>query len=96
VQFLFLAPRWPTAISRSTFEVTSWASDTGTLIQSTIRTLVDGIRAGRFFILPDGYCDGCDFRVVCRREHAPTWWRTHRATEPKTLKMLRLQKKADE
>ncbi len=96
VQFLFLAPRWSTAISRSTFEVTSWSSDTGTLIQSTIRTLVDGIRAGRFFILPDGSCDGCDFRVVCRREHAPTWWRTHRATEPKTLKMLRLQKNADE
>jgi len=96
VQFLFLAPQWSTTISRSTFEVTSWSSDTGTLIQNTIRTLVDGIRAGRFFILPDGYCDGCDFRVVCRREHAPTWWRTHRATEPKTLKMLRLQKNADE
>lgn len=94
VQFLFLAPRWPTAISRSTFEVMSWASDTGTLIQSTIRTLVDGIRAGRFFILPDGYCDGCDFRVVCRREHGPTWWRTYRAVEPKTLKMLRLRKNA--
>ncbi len=92
VQFLFLAPQWSTTISRSTFEAMSWSSDTGTLIQNTIRTLVDGIRAGRFFILPDGYCDGCDFRMVCRREHAPTWWRAHRATEPKTLKMLRVQK----
>ncbi|MBX3331872.1 MAG: exodeoxyribonuclease V subunit gamma [Nitrospira sp.] len=92
VQFLFLAPGWSTAISRSTFEAMSWSSDTGTLIRNTIRTLVDGIRAGRFFILPDGYCDGCDFRVVCRREHAPTWWRAHRATEPKALKMLRVQK----
>ncbi|MDF0676406.1 MAG: exodeoxyribonuclease V subunit gamma [Nitrospira sp.] len=96
VQFLFLAPRWSTTISRSTFEAVSWSSDTGTVIQNTIRTLVDGIHAGRFFILPDGYCDGCDFRVVCRREHAPTWWRAHRAAEPKTLKMLRLQKHADE
>ncbi len=96
VQFLFLAPRWSPTVSRSTFQALSWSSDTGTLIQTTIRTLVDGIRTGRFFILPDGYCDGCEFRVVCRREHAPTWWRAHRAAEPKALKMLRLQKNADE
>ena len=96
VQFMFLAPQWSTTISRSTFEAMSWSSGTGTLIRSTIRTLVDGIRAGRFFILPDGYCDGCDFRVICRREHAPTWWRAHRATEPKGLKKLRAQKNADE
>ncbi len=92
VQLLFLAPQWSTAISRSTFEAMPWSSHTGTLIQNTIRTLVDGIRSGRFFILPDGYCDGCDFRVVGRREHAPTWWRSHRATESKALKMLRVQK----
>jgi ATP-dependent helicase/nuclease subunit B len=96
VQFLFLAPQWSTAISRTTFEAISWESDTGTLIQNTIKTLVDGIRAGRFFILPDGYCDGCEFRVACRREHAPTWWRAHRAAEPKVLKTLRVQKIADE
>jgi ATP-dependent helicase/nuclease subunit B len=96
VQLLFLAPQWSTTISRSTFEAMSWSSDTGALIQNTIRILVDGIRAGRFFILPDGYCDGCDFRMICRREHAPTWWRAHRATEPKALKMLRVLKNADE
>ncbi|OQW35240.1 MAG: hypothetical protein A4E19_16855 [Nitrospira sp. SG-bin1] len=96
VQFLFLAPQWPTAISRSTFEAASKSSDADTMIWHTIRTLVDGIRAGRFFIFPDGYCDGCDFRVVCRREHAPTWWRAYRAAEPKALKMLRTQTIADD
>lgn len=96
VQFLFLAPQWPTGIARSSFETRSWSSDTGTLIQDTIRTLVEGIRAGRFFILPDGYCDTCDFRMVCRREHAPTWWRAYRAAEPNALKILRTQKVADE
>ena len=96
VQFLFLAPQWSTAVSRSTFEAVPWASNTGSLIRNTLRTLVDGIRRGRFFILPDGYCDDCAFRVACRREHAPTWWRAYRATEPKALKMLRLQKIADE
>jgi ATP-dependent helicase/nuclease subunit B len=96
VQFLFLAPQWSSPISRSTYEAMPWSSDTGALIQKTIRTLVDGIRAGRFFILPDGYCDSCEFRMVCRREHAPTWWRAYRAAEPKVLKMLRMQKIADE
>jgi ATP-dependent helicase/nuclease subunit B len=96
VQFLFLAPQWSSPISRSIYEAMSWRSDTGALIQKTIRTLVDGIRAGRFFILPDGYCDNCGFRMVCRREHAPTWWRAYRAAEPKVLKVLRVQKIADE
>lgn len=96
VQFMFLAPQWSTTISRSTFEATSWSSDTGTLIRNTIKILVDGIRAGRFFVLPNGYCDECDFRVVCRKEHAPTWWRAHRAAEPKALKMLRARKNADD
>lgn len=96
VQFLFLAPEWPMPISRSAFEAKSWASETGALIQRTIKTVIDGIRAGRFFIIPDGYCDSCEFHVICRREHAPTWWRAYRATEPKALRMLRTQKIGDE
>lgn len=96
VQFLFLAPEWPRPISRSAFEVKPWASETGNLIQRTIKTVIDGIRAGRFFILPDGYCDSCEFHVICRREHTPTWWRVYRASEPKALKMLRTQKVDDE
>lgn len=96
VQFLFLAPEWPMPISRSVYETTLWASKTGSLIQRTIKAVVDGIREGKFFILPDGYCDSCEFRMLCRREHAPTWWRAYRATEPKMLKMLRTQKVGDE
>lgn len=96
VQFLFLASEWPMPISRSTFEAKPWASEVGGLIQRTIKTVIDGIRAGRFFIIPDGYCDKCEFRVICRREHAPTWWRAYRAAEPKALRMLRTQKIGDE
>ncbi|MCP9448271.1 MAG: exodeoxyribonuclease V subunit gamma, partial [Nitrospira sp.] len=79
VQFFFLAPQWVPSISRSTFERPSWSSDTGLLIRKTLSTLIDGIRTGRFFILPDGYCDRCLYRPACRREHGPTWWRAHRA-----------------
>jgi len=96
VQFLFLAPGWSAPISRSMFDGKSWASETEGLIHRTIKTLIDGIRAGRFFIIPNGYCDHCEFRVICRREHAPTWWRAYRADEPKVLRTLRTQKIGDE
>lgn len=92
VQFFFLAPQWMPSVSRSTFERPSWSSETGLLIRKTLSALIDGIRAGRFFILPDGYCDGCLYRPACRREHGPTWWRAYRAAEPKSLRAMRKQK----
>jgi ATP-dependent helicase/nuclease subunit B len=66
------------------------------MLQRTVKTLLEGIQAGRFYILPDGYCDTCEFRVACRREHAPTWWRSYRAAEPKTIRTLRSQRVSDE
>jgi ATP-dependent helicase/nuclease subunit B len=92
VQFFFLAPQWVPSISRSTFERPSWSSDTGLLIRKTLATLLEGIKRGRFFILPDGYCDGCLYRPACRREHGPTWWRAYRAAEPKSLRAMRKHK----
>ncbi len=96
VQFFFLAPNWPAPIARSTFDTSTWSSDAGTRLHGTIRTLVEGIQAGRYFIVPDGYCDTCEFRVACRREHAATWWRAHRAAEPKALRALRIERVKDE
>jgi ATP-dependent helicase/nuclease subunit B len=96
VQLLFLAPRWPTPIVRSTFESAVWSSEQGGRLRETLRMLLDGIRAGRFFILPDGYCDRCEFRVSCRRDHTPTWWRAYRAAEPKQLRALRALTVRDE
>jgi ATP-dependent helicase/nuclease subunit B len=89
VQFVFLAPNWSNPIARSTFEAGTWSSDVGRLLQKTIDLLTDGIRAGQYFILPDSYCDTCEYRVACRREHTPTWWRSYRAAEANRLKALR-------
>lgn len=89
VQFLFLAPQWPAPIVGSTFDAAVWSSGSGASIERTIGLLAEGIRAGRYFILPDSYCEHCDFHVACRREHQPTWWRSYRAAEPKELKALR-------
>jgi ATP-dependent helicase/nuclease subunit B len=89
VQLLFLAPRWSTPITRSTFEAAAWRSDTGTMLRRTVGRLLSGIRNGRFFIVPDAYCGTCEYRIACRREHQATAWRASRAAEGKQLAMLR-------
>ncbi len=96
VQLFFLAPHWPTPIVRSTFESALWSSAHGSRLRETLQSLVEGIRAGRFFIVPDTYCDTCDFRVSCRRDHQATWWRAYRAPESRALKSLRVLKVKDE
>ena len=88
-QLLFLAPNWTTPVVRSSFDSLMWSTEAGVLLRNTLGSLIQGIRHGRFFIMPNGYCDGCEFRVACRREHGPTWWRASRASEPKIMKTLR-------
>lgn len=89
VQFFFLAPGWEPRIVRSTFDAGAWSSDAGALIRRTLARLIDGMKHGRYFILPGTYCTTCPYRVLCRREHASTWWRAHRAPEQKQLAALR-------
>lgn len=96
VQFMFLAPLWEPSIARSTFEASVLSGESGRQIQQTLRMLVTGLQAGRFFILPDTYCEQCEFRVICRREHQPSWWRSYRSDEVKALKNLRLQRPSEE
>jgi ATP-dependent helicase/nuclease subunit B len=96
VQFVFLAPLWSVPIARSTFETAVWASAIGELVRKTIDMMVTGIQSGRYFIVPDSYCDTCAFRIACRREHTPTWWRAYRADESKAFKAVRAQRIKDE
>jgi ATP-dependent helicase/nuclease subunit B len=96
VHFLFMAPKWEKPIARSIFEASVLLRSTGESIRQTIRTLVEGIERGEFFILPDGYCDHCDFPVACRRNDTMTWWRSYRSPQARVLRRLRKQKVADE
>jgi ATP-dependent helicase/nuclease subunit B len=89
VELVFLAPNWSRTVVRSTFESDVWSTDTGSLLRHTLGQLMNGIRHGRFFIMPDTYCKTCEYRVACRREHMPTWWRASRAMEAKELAALR-------
>jgi ATP-dependent helicase/nuclease subunit B len=95
VQLFFLAPHWPTPVVRSTFKTDLWSSDSGTSLRTTFALLVDGLRNGTFFILPDTYCETCDYRVACRREHTLTSWRASRAAEAKALTLLRTSRVND-
>ena len=89
VQLFFLAPSWATLIGRSTFQTDVWGTDTGTRLRRTLGQLMNGIKTGRFFVIPGGYCKTCEYRVACRREHMPTWWRASRASEARELAALR-------
>ena len=96
VQLLFLAPQWTEPISRSTFDAGLWTGQTGAMIRQTLSTLIRGIANREFFILPDGYCDYCDFSSACRRNDSMAWWRSHRSPQARVLRRLRRQKVSDE
>lgn len=96
VQLLFVAPNWPRPIERSIFMKRDWSGKAGALLQDTIERLVTGLKAGQFFILPGTYCESCEYRVACRREHQLTWWRSSRAAESRALRSLRTIKVQDE
>ena len=38
-------------------------------LETMMTTLVDGVRQGKFFILPGQHCEWCDVRPVCHRTH---------------------------
>jgi ATP-dependent helicase/nuclease subunit B len=96
VQLLFLAPQWSQPISRSSFEAGLWTGHTGDMIRKTLSTLLQGIARREFFILPDGYCDYCEFSGACRRHDAMTWWRSYRSPQARVLRQMRRQKVSDE
>jgi hypothetical protein len=53
----------------------AWSSELRVPLERVIRHVLGGIKSGRFFIYPDGYCDRCDYRLICRKTHQPTSWR---------------------
>jgi ATP-dependent helicase/nuclease subunit B len=96
VQLLFLAPQWKQPISRSTFDAGLWTGHTGDMIRQTLATLIHGIAQGEFFILPDGYCDYCEFSGACRRHDDMARGRSYRSPQARVLRKLRRQKLHDE
>jgi ATP-dependent helicase/nuclease subunit B len=96
VQFLYLAPHWEPPIARSIFDISKAAGGATERIKQTISTLVQGIERREFFILPDGYCEHCEFTAACQRHDQSMWWRSHRSPEARALRRLRKQQVNDD
>ena len=96
VEFLFLAPHWEPVVTRSHFDASSWHAEAGQKLKQTVQVLLEGVETGQYFILPDGYCDHCEFTAACRRYHGPTWWRAHSSAPARQLRQVRKQKVSHE
>ena len=96
VDFIYLAPRWDPKIVRAEFDAASWQSTSGEKLKYTVKTLLQGIQSGRYFILPGDYCRHCDVSTACRRFHGPTLGRSRGAFQAKKLRRLRTQVKQDD
>jgi ATP-dependent helicase/nuclease subunit B len=92
VEFRFLAPNWRPMIKRSIFEATAWHGTAGAQLRRSFKILLDGLRAGRYFMLPGDHCDFCEVAVACRRFHDPSWTRVRLDGSAKVLRRLRQEK----
>jgi ATP-dependent helicase/nuclease subunit B len=79
VWFYYLASRWEhrdgQALTRASFPGDAWSSGLRGPLERVVSYVIEGIKSGRFFIYSDGYCDRCDYRLICRKTHQPTSWR---------------------
>jgi ATP-dependent helicase/nuclease subunit B len=92
VSFHYLAPnatrKGGEAVTVASFPGDAWESELRGPLHNAMSHVLDGIREGRFFIYPGGYCDYCDYRPLCRRTHQTGGWRAradHRLVQPHRL-----------
>lgn len=88
--FYYIAPRWddgPLVIQDFPWQV--WAESGGAGIRRTIAGILNGIRAGEFFILPGDYCDYCEVSEICRKGHAPSLARANRRPRAQAIARMR-------
>ena len=70
-------------------------------VAANLRAFVEMIEKGVFLIIPGrregpSYCNYCDFRLACRRSHAPSRWRAENAEARRRLDRLRTGAPAEE
>ncbi len=94
VDFLYLLPRVVPAVERTSFAASAWQGPSGPMLSRTMQVLLDGVRAGQHFIVPDAHCAHCEFSTACRRAHQPSWWRAYRSSPALRLREVRSQKVA--
>lgn len=97
VIFQFIAPVWPDdPLAVSEFPGDCWDSPLGDQIAQNLSLLLEGVKAGLFFIIPEdqGYCRFCEFSTICRKTHPPSRWRAENDPRSKPYHNIRTQKLA--
>ncbi|MGC3973738.1 MAG: PD-(D/E)XK nuclease family protein [Nitrospira sp.] len=95
VEFVYLLPQGMPMVERASFPASCWQGPSGPMLSRTVQLLVDGIRSGRHFIVPDtAHCEHCDFSTACRKAHQPSLWRTRRSSLAGALRAVRFEKVA--
>ena len=44
-------------------------------IEKNMKTLMNGIQRGKYFIVTGSHCQACDFRAICHRTQSLSHWR---------------------
>ncbi|WHZ21795.1 MAG: ATP-dependent helicase/nuclease AddAB, subunit B [Nitrospira sp.] len=94
VDFLYLLPEGSPTVERASFTASAWQGPSGPILTHTVQVLVEGVHSGQHVILPDAYCDHCEFSIACRRTHQPSWWRAYRSSQVGELRRVRSLKEA--
>ena len=92
VDFRYLRPMQEESVRTASFSGAIWDTATGAQLRRTIHGWVQGIREGKFFLLPGTYCRSCPYASACRFQHHPSWSRAYSLPLAKTYRQIRKQK----
>ena len=96
VDFRYLRPMQKESVHSASFSGAIWDTATGEQLRRTIHGWIQGIREGKFFILPGKYCRSCQYASACRFQHHPSWSRAYGLPLARTYRQIRKQKAAND
>jgi len=92
VDFRYLRPMQEESVQSASFSGAIWDTATGEQLRRILHGWIQGIRDGKFFILPGPYCRSCQYASACRFQHHPSWLRAYGLPLAKTYRQIRKQK----
>jgi ATP-dependent helicase/nuclease subunit B len=96
VDFRYLRPLQEESVHSASFSGAIWDTATGEQLRRTIHGWIQGIRDGKFFILPGTYCRSCQYASACRFQHHPSWSRAYGLPLARTYRQIRRQKASND
>jgi ATP-dependent helicase/nuclease subunit B len=89
-KFYYIAQRWRDGpLVRASFDTDALPEKLGSEIRKTVSSLARGIGNGEFFMQRNDACPYCEVAEICRKNHAPSLWRTENDPLTATHRELR-------